>query len=77
MNDIIAYFTTIPSLHRSLILVGGITVFWVLENAFPLFNFTYKKWHHAGINIFMTFSLAQFQPMATQRAQPLCQWLNS
>ncbi|MDI5895521.1 sterol desaturase family protein [Flavobacterium algoritolerans] len=56
MNDIIAYFSTIPSSHRSLILVGGITFFWLIENAFPLFNFTYKKWHHAGINIFMTFT---------------------
>lgn len=56
MNDIIAYFSSIPSSHRSLILVGGITFFWLLENAFPLFNFTYKKWQHAGINIFMTFT---------------------
>ncbi|MFV8270849.1 sterol desaturase family protein [Flavobacterium sp. GT2N3] len=56
MNAIIAYFSTIPSSHRSLILVGGITFFWLIENAFPLFNFTYKKWHHAGINIFMTFT---------------------
>lgn len=56
MDEIIAYFSTIPSSHRSLILVGGITFFWVLENAFPLFNFNYKKWHHAGINIFMTLT---------------------
>ncbi|RTY86501.1 sterol desaturase family protein [Flavobacterium sp. RSP15] len=56
MNDIITYFSTIPSSHRSLILVGGITFFWLIENAFPLFNFTYKKWYHAGINIFMTFT---------------------
>ena len=54
MNDIIVYFSTIPSSHRSLILVGGITFFWMIENAYPLFNFTYKKWHHASINIFMT-----------------------
>jgi sterol desaturase/sphingolipid hydroxylase (fatty acid hydroxylase superfamily) len=56
MNDLISYFSTIPSSHRSLILVGGITFFWLLENAFPLFNFRYKKWHHAGINIFLTFT---------------------
>ena len=56
MNDIIAYFSTIPSSHRSLILVGGITFFWMIENAYPLFNFTYKKWHHASINIFMTIT---------------------
>ncbi len=56
MNDIIVYFSTIPSSHRSLILVGGITFFWLIENAYPLFNFTYKKWHHASINIFMTIT---------------------
>ncbi|MFV8334181.1 sterol desaturase family protein [Flavobacterium sp. GSP14] len=56
MNDIIAYFSTITSSHRSLILLGGITFFWLIENAYPLFNFTYKKWHHASINIFMTIT---------------------
>lgn len=56
MNEIISYFSTIPTLHRSLILAGGITLFWLIENAFPLFKFDYKKWHHAGINIFMTLT---------------------
>lgn len=56
MNDIVSYFSTIPSSHRSLILVAGITVFWLIENAFPLFNFKYKKWQHAGINIFLTIT---------------------
>jgi sterol desaturase/sphingolipid hydroxylase (fatty acid hydroxylase superfamily) len=56
MNEIISYFSTIPSSHRSLILVSGITIFWLIENAFPLFTFTYKKWHHAGINIFLTLT---------------------
>jgi sterol desaturase/sphingolipid hydroxylase (fatty acid hydroxylase superfamily) len=56
MNDLISYFTTIPSSHRSLILVGGITLFWLIENAYPLFNFNYKKAHHAGINLFLTLT---------------------
>ena len=56
MNEIISYFETIPSAHRSLILVGGITLFWLIENAFPLFTFKYKKWQHAGINIFFTLT---------------------
>lgn len=56
MTEIIAYFTTIPSSHRSLILVSGITLFWLVENAFPLFRFKYNKWQHAGINIFLTFT---------------------
>lgn len=56
MNDFINYFDHIPSLHRSLILVSGITFFWLLESAVPLFRFSYKKWSHAGINFFFTFT---------------------
>jgi len=56
MNEIILYFSTIPSSHRSLILVSGITIFWLIENAYPLFRFDYKKWNHAGINFFFTFT---------------------
>lgn len=56
MNDIVNYFSTIPSLHRGLILAGGIAIFWIIENAFPLFRFHYKKWNHAGINIFFTLT---------------------
>lgn len=56
MNEIVSYFNSIPSLHRSLILVGGITIFWLVENAFPLFKFSYQKWQHAGINFFLTFT---------------------
>lgn len=54
MTDILYYFETIPSLHRSLILVGGITFFWLLEGILPLFNFNYKKWKHAFPNLFFT-----------------------
>lgn len=56
MDTIISYFSTIPSSHRSLILVSGITIFWLIENAFPLFNFKYRRFHHAGINIFFTLT---------------------
>jgi sterol desaturase/sphingolipid hydroxylase (fatty acid hydroxylase superfamily) len=56
METLIDYFETIPSLHRGLILVGGITLFWLIENAFPLFKFKYRKIHHAGINIFFTLT---------------------
>ena len=54
METIITYFETIPSSHRSLILVGGITFFWLLEGALPLFKFNYKKWKHAFPNFFFT-----------------------
>ncbi len=54
METIINYFSQIPSLHRGLILAGGIAIFWLIEEIKPVFKFRYKKLHHAGINIFFT-----------------------
>lgn len=56
MESIINYFETIPSLHRSIILVGGITLFWLLEGVLPLFKFKYKKWAHAIPNFVFTLT---------------------
>ena len=56
MESILNYFDTIPSLHRSIILIGGLTFFWLLEGVVPLFNFKYNKWKHAWPNIFFTLT---------------------
>jgi len=56
METIIAYFETIPSLHRSVLLVGGLSFFWILEGTFFLVPFRYKKWKHAIPNLFFTLS---------------------
>ena len=56
MNPIIEYFAQIPSRDRSLILAGGITIFWLIETAAPLFRFNYNKWKHAAINLFFTLT---------------------
>lgn len=86
MNTLIDYFETIPSLHRGLILVGGIAIFWLIENAFPLFKFQYNKINHAGINIFFTvttiivnfvmaFILLLAADFAIQQNFGILQWL--
>lgn len=54
MQTLIDYFSTISSSHRAFILAGGITFFWLIESAFPLFRFNYSKWKHAGVNFFFT-----------------------
>jgi sterol desaturase/sphingolipid hydroxylase (fatty acid hydroxylase superfamily) len=56
INEIISYFETIPSSHRSAILIGGITFFWIIESGIPLFKFKYHKWQHAFINFFFTIT---------------------
>lgn len=56
MEQIVDYFENIPTLHRTLLLVGGITFFWLLEGGIPLFKFNYKKWRHALPNLFFTLT---------------------
>ncbi len=56
MQTLIDYFGQIPSSHRTLILVGGLTVFWLIESAAPLFTADYGKWKHAGVNFFFTLT---------------------
>ena len=54
MVNLIQYFENIPSLHRSIILVGGITLFWLIEGLVPTRRLAYKKWRHALPNFFFT-----------------------
>jgi sterol desaturase/sphingolipid hydroxylase (fatty acid hydroxylase superfamily) len=86
METLIAYFETIPSLHRGLILAGGIAFFWLIESAVPFFKFDYNKWQHAGINIFFTlttiainfalaFVLLQTADFVDDKKIGLLQWL--
>ena len=56
MEAILNYFEHIPSSHRALIIVGGLTLFWILEGIVPLFGFKYHKWKHAVPNIFFTIT---------------------
>ncbi|MBC3783906.1 sterol desaturase family protein [Spirosoma utsteinense] len=87
MERIVDYFEHIPSLHRSLILIGGITLFWVIESAVPLFQFNYRKTHHAGINFFFTITtivvnfvmavlLLRTSDWTVQHGVGLVQWVN-
>ena len=86
MQTIIDYFSTIPSTHRTLILVGGLTFFWLLESAVPLFRFNYKKWRHAGpnlaltmttiiVNFSMAFMLVKTSDWVVEHSFGLIQWI--
>jgi len=56
MESIINYFETISSLHRSIILFGGLTIFLLIESGLPLFRFKSNKARHVGLNLFFTFT---------------------
>ncbi|MDO8969260.1 MAG: sterol desaturase family protein [Saprospiraceae bacterium] len=54
MEAIADYFANIPSSHRSVILLGGLTFFLLLESGLPYYRKPYKKAAHLGINLFFT-----------------------
>ncbi|MBC8046676.1 MAG: sterol desaturase family protein [Fimbriimonadaceae bacterium] len=56
MMNLVEYFDTIPSSHRTFILVGGLVFFWMIESIIPLFKRNYKYIKHAGANLFFTLT---------------------
>jgi sterol desaturase/sphingolipid hydroxylase (fatty acid hydroxylase superfamily) len=56
MENVEAFFQHIDSGQRTLLLVGGIVFFWMLETVIPLFDFAHHKFKHAGLNLFFTFT---------------------
>lgn len=57
METLLGYFENIPRHHRVIIIVGGITFFWIIEGVIPRFKFNYKKWRHAVPNLFFNLTL--------------------
>ena len=55
MDNLVQFFETMPSSYRSMLLVGGLVVFWGLEGVVPLFPNTYRRMHHAALNALLTF----------------------
>lgn len=51
MNEFLSYWEHIPSVHRVLLLMGGMIVFWLIEGYYPLFQFSFRRYHHAGVNL--------------------------
>ncbi len=75
LQQIVDYFTTIPSSHRSAILAGGIAFFWIVESAVPLVRFQYNKWQHAAINIFFTLTTIAINfVLAYLVLNPMVEW---
>ncbi|WP_298535023.1 sterol desaturase family protein [uncultured Algibacter sp.] len=57
MQEILNYFETIPPHHRVILIISGLTFFWIIEGFIPLYRFQYKKWKHAIPNLFFNLTL--------------------
>lgn len=58
MNEIISFFSDIPVVFRTLILLGGVVFFWILEGIIPFYSLIYKKTKHALLNLLFTITTA-------------------
>jgi len=57
METLLDYFQNIPPHHRAILIVGGLTFFWIIEGFIPLYKFNYKKLRHAIPNLFFNLTL--------------------
>lgn len=53
MEAFIHFFDNLSSPQKLLWIVGCLTLFWILEGAYPLFRHGYKKWQHARLNLIL------------------------
>lgn len=53
MDTFIDFFANLTSLQKLIWIVGMLTIFWLLEGAYPLRKFDYKKWEHAKPNLIL------------------------
>src|SRR5690349_69373 len=51
MNTFMHFWDTVTSGQRILILMAGMIFFWILEGYYTLFNFKFKRYKHAGVNL--------------------------
>jgi len=56
MEELLLIFENISSTSRSLILISGITFFWIIEGVIPLKNLGYNKWKHSIPNFLLTIT---------------------
>ena len=53
MDTFIDFFANLTSLQKLIWIIGMMTIFWILEGAYPLRKFDYKKWEHAKANLIL------------------------
>ncbi|MEM8901698.1 MAG: sterol desaturase family protein [Bacteroidota bacterium] len=51
MENIILFFQELSSAQKFFWIVLCMSIFWLLEGAFPLVNHQYQKWKHAKVNL--------------------------
>ncbi len=87
MESIVAYFSDMPTPHRSFLIVGGLAFFLLLENFAPFSRKGYSKVKHTALNVFFTlttilvnlsmaFVLVWSSSLVSDQGVGLLQWID-
>ena len=52
MDSLLQYFENFPDHNKLIWIFICLTIFWGMETLIPRYQFFYKKWKHAGVNLF-------------------------
>jgi len=56
MDELLVYFSDMPTVHRTGLLVGGLAFFFLFETLAPFFTQKHNWWKHTGIKLFFTLT---------------------
>ena len=56
MENLLLFFENISPVNRAIIIISGITFFWVIEGIVPFKFLNYKKWIHSIPNFLLTLT---------------------
>jgi len=51
LDNFLTFFEQMPSWQKLIWIITCLLLSWSLEHFIPLFNFKYRKWKHAGVNL--------------------------
>jgi len=57
--------------------MGGMVFFWIVEGYYPLFNFSYKKYKHAGINLVLLTTTIVLNLLLGLFTIKACDWVTT
>ena len=53
LSNVIDFFENLTSIQKFIWIVGCMSVFWILEGAYPLSKKAYNKWSHSKVNLIL------------------------
>lgn len=77
IDSFVEYFSDMPTVHRSMLLVLGLGFFFIIENTFPFFRTPYDKLRHTGINLFFTLTTVLVNFLLAFLLIESSRWVNS